>query len=344
MITTRLRAPPFWTVGALLLMGLLLAACAPAATPEPTEVPAAPIEVVVPPTAVPPEPTPLPDQSAFHDAWATGAHGNTYGLGKGPNTYCSRCHSPQNWDPSTRVDRPPNCVTCKMPMDEEVRNASTMEFVEEADWVGINCETCHRVDENGITDGRLAWLDVVSNTYEAINTPNEMCQKCHLTTAGVRATGGSGVTHEIVLGGSAHRNWAGEMPRSERPQYCSDCHDPHTLAPSACEDCHMDIRTSDTHMGGLNSIMLDKVTCMACHDADEMEVGPHPEPEMGGMFTTLVSSVSRSGEPTTEYVKSHSIQWQVACDRCHFAENPWELSHLTADGEVPEPETETESG
>jgi hypothetical protein len=225
-----------------------------------------------------------------------------------------------------------------MPTDTEVRQATTMDFVEEEDWVGIGCDTCHEVDENGITDGGLVWLDVVAGNYEEINTPNEVCQKCHLTTSGIAATGGTGVTHEIVLGGSAHKNWAGELPRSDRPQYCSDCHDPHTLVPNTCKDCHADIMASDTHMKGLNAVMLDKVTCLACHDADEMEVGPHPDPEMEGVFTTLVSSISRSGEPTSEYVKSHSIQWEVACDRCHFEENPWELTHLTAEGEVPEPE------
>ena len=88
-------------------------------------------------------------------------------------------------------------------------------------------------------------------------------------------------------------------------------------------------------MGGLNAVMLDKVDCMACHDSSGMEVGPHPDEEMGGVFTTLVSEMGRGGEMTTEYVKSHSIQWQVACDRCHFEENPWELSVLTASGDPP---------
>jgi hypothetical protein len=156
----------------------------------------------------------------------------------------------------------------------------------------------------------------------------------------VSATGGRGVEHEIVLGGSAHKNWAGEWPQSERPQYCSDCHNPHSTEPLECVACHEGIPTSDTHMMGFNAVMLEKVECLACHDASGMDVGPHPDEAMGGVFTTLVSSMSRSGEMTTEYVKSHSIQWEVACDRCHFAENPWELTVLTADGQVPEPEEE----
>ncbi len=293
-------------------------------------------EVVV--TATPEPPAPVADQSAIVAAWQSGPHSDNYDLGKGPNTYCSRCHSPQNWDPTTRADTPPNCITCKFPTDEEVRMATTMEFVEEADWVGIGCDTCHELDESGNSSGKLAWLNTVTDEYEAVNAPTELCEKCHLTTSGIAATGGTGVTHAIALGGSAHRNWAGEWPQSARPQYCSDCHDPHSTEPKQCADCHEDVLTSETHMKGFNQIMLSKVSCMACHDADEMEVGPHPDEEKGGVFATLVSSVSRTGEPVNEYVKSHSIQWQVACDRCHFADNTWDLPELTAGGETPESE------
>lgn len=285
----------------------------------------------------PPEPTEPPDQSAFVAAWETGPHAFNYDLGSGPNTYCSRCHSPQNWDPESRPGPPPNCITCKFPTDDEVRMAPTMDFVEEEDWVGINCETCHQV-ENGVALPGNAWLNVVTGEYEPVNTSTELCSKCHVTTAGIAVSGGSGVEHGIVLGGSAHANWAGEWPQSERPQYCSDCHDPHSTEPTQCVDCHEAVTTSDTHMNGLNAIMLDKVSCLACHDASGMEVGPHPDEAEGGVFVTLVSSIGRDGSPSVEYVKSHSIQWQVSCDRCHFEENAWELSVLDADGQPPSEE------
>ena len=79
--------------------------------------------------------------------WEESAHGNTYDLGKGPNTYCSRCHSPSNWDPESTTGPPPNCVNCKFPTDEEVRDAPTMAFVEEEDWANITCENCHELAE-----------------------------------------------------------------------------------------------------------------------------------------------------------------------------------------------------
>jgi hypothetical protein len=335
----------------LTLFLLVFAACGTAATTEapvvestaaPTEVP--PTEV--PPTAVPPKPTeipptevPPPDYSEIMVKWEESSHGNTYDIGKGPNTYCSRCHSPLNWDPESTTGPPPNCVTCKMPTDEEVRDAPTMAFVEEEDWANITCENCHELAENGAIEG-IAWLNVIDGEYTEMATSAELCSKCHLTSAGVSVTGGTGVTHEIYLGGSAHKEWAGlKNPEVPRPDDCSDCHDAHTQKPKLCEDCHAEVLTSDTHIKGMNA-MHTNVSCMACHDAEGLEVGPHPDEALGGLFVTQVSSVGRAG-PVTEYMKSHSPQWQVNCDRCHFTENPWELLVLTAGGEIP---TEGEGG
>jgi len=90
---------PWIGVGALLILALLLSACQ---TAEPEVV----IEEVTRIVEVEKEPsqntpTPLPEQSDILAAWTGSPHGNTYDLGKGPNTYCSRCHSPQNWDPAS---------------------------------------------------------------------------------------------------------------------------------------------------------------------------------------------------------------------------------------------------
>lgn len=351
----------FILVTLLLTLALVLGACAEAEPVEVTrivEVAGAEVEVtrvvevevdvpgpdveVTRIVEVPVEPeveaVEIPEQTAIIADWEASPHGNTYDLGKGPNTYCSRCHSPQNWDPASHVDRPPNCVTCKFPADEEIRQASTMAFVEEEDWVGISCESCH-IMEGDMSTGQLAWLDVKTGEHETVNSPNEVCEKCHLTSAGVSWTGGTGVEHEIYLGGSAHKNWAGILDDELRPEYCVDCHDPHTQQPQQCEDCHPGVRESDDHIMGNNAAHVN-VSCIACHDATGAEVGPHPDEEMGGKWTTVLASMSRTGEPTLEAIISHSVQWQVGCDRCHFAENAAELIELTADGEIPEPEGE----
>jgi len=343
-----------WGVPVTLLVGLLLlflVACQAEPTPEPTPEPSqVPNTEPPPPTTAPtdpppepteivePDPTPLPDQSAFLAAWESGPHSDTYGPGKGPNTYCSRCKSPQNWDPAAYADDPPNCVTCHFAHEAEMRFAETMDFVAEEDWVGITCESCHQMS-NGFALPGLAWFNAVTGEHEPVDIPNQLCEKCHVTSQGVKATGGRGVDHGITLGGSAHLNWAGAWPQTYRPQYCSDCHDPHSTVPRQCVDCHDDVLTLDTHIKGKNQEHAN-VDCMACHDADGLDVGPHPAEAMGGLFTTVVRSVSRTGDVTTQYVKSHSINWEVSCDRCHFVDNPWELPVLTADGEVPPEEDE----
>ncbi len=303
----------------------------PPPPPPPTEVlPAEPIEeeVVEPAPEAPGVAKDSPEYQFILASWKESPHGNTYDEGKGPNTYCSRCHSPQNWDPAATTGPAPNCVTCKFPQDETIRMATTMDFVPEEDWVGIQCETCHRT-EGEIVYAEIAWLNPLTMEHESVATPNELCAKCHADTKGVSASGGRGVEHGIILGGSAHLNWGGALPQEKRPDYCSDCHDPHTLQPKQCLDCHEEDLDPETHMKGQSEAHAN-VTCMACHDASGLDVAPFPDPD--SEWTTVLSSVSRSGETTLEYMHSHSIQWLVDCSRCHFEGNPWELSVLDADG------------
>jgi hypothetical protein len=321
-----IKKPMVWLlVGvALVTAALIVSACAPAVVP--TEVPTDVIPLVTEAPMVE-APTVAPvDQSEYMVAWESGVHGSTYDLGKGPNDYCSRCHSPQNWNPESQVDASPNCVTCKFAFDPELRIAATMNFVDEADWKGITCVNCHEVDSNGVASDSIAWLNPLTNNYETLSSTNELCGKCHANTSGVSFTGGRGVTHAIVLGGSAHLNYAGAFPQEARPQFCSDCHDPHSGTPKACQDCHTDI--TDAH--AKVSAMMDKVECMACHEASGMDVAP-----VDDIFTTVLTSVGRTGDVTTAYTHSHSIQWLVECDRCHFEGNTWELIVLDATGAVP---------
>ena len=188
--------------------------------------------------------------------------------------------------------------------------------------------------EDGVATEGIAWLNPISMEYESVNTPNELCEKCHVTTVGTGNPVRSAVSHKIILGGPAHLNYAGFIDEVKPPAYCSDCHDPHTQQPKQCQDCH-EIDTA-THAGGRYIAMEDKLTCMACHDASGAEVGPNPAEDAGGIWTTLLTEVGRSG-PTTTAIISHSIQYTVACNRCHFEGNTWELTVYTETGEIPEP-------
>jgi hypothetical protein len=345
MQTSRLKV--FFAIGSLLLMAFLIVGCQTAepAAPVVEKVVETVVETVIEyvevtvvveptpaPTEVPPEPPPPPDHSAYTAAWEGSPHGGGWDPGKGPNTWCSRCHSPQNWDPEAFQGPPPSCFTCKFAHEEEFRVAEGNPLVPEEDWVGIGCETCHVMDDGVVTEG-IAWLNPVKMEYETVNTPTELCQKCHVTTTGNAF--GSGVDHLITLGGSAHLNYGGFLGEDSPPTYCTDCHDPHSQEPKQCGDCH----TIDEagHAKGKYAYMAATVTCMACHEASGLDVGPHPDEDMGGVWVPTLTEMGRAG-PSTTAVISHSIVYTVACDRCHFDENPWELTVYDADGEIPEPE------
>lgn len=315
-------------LGALLLLALALAGCQ--AEPEIVEVP---VTVVVEPTPVPPEPTEVPaDQTAYHEDWASGPH-SIYDEGHGPNDWCARCHSPQNWNPEATVGRPPNCVSCKFPGQEMTVGDGNV-LIPEEEWKAIPCESCH-IMADGYA-GETAWLNPVKMEYETVSNTTELCEKCHVTTTGNAF--GSAVDHKITLGGSAHLNYGGFLGEEAPPTYCTDCHDPHTAEPLQCVDCHAEDIEKPEHAFGSYAVMRDTVTCMACHDASGAEVGPNPDDE-SGIWTTILTSVGRTG-PTVSAITSHSVVYSVSCDRCHYEGNMYELSVRAADGSIPEPEAE----
>ncbi|MEE9599031.1 MAG: hypothetical protein V3V66_01075 [Anaerolineales bacterium] len=319
--------------GALILLMLVLAGCQ---SPPEVQIQEVKVTVVVEPTAVPPEPIEAPaDQSAYLADWEAGPH-STYDVARGPNDWCARCHSPQNWNPEATVGAAPNCVSCKM--FEEITVGDGNVLIEEADWKAIPCESCH-VMENGFAI-KNAWLNPISMEYQEVSNTTELCEKCHVTTTGNAF--GSAVDHKITLGGSAHLNYGGFLGDEAPPTYCTDCHDSHTTEPKQCVDCHQEDIEKAEHAGGFYGVMKDTVTCMACHDASGADVGPHPD-EDNDLWVPQVTTMGRGG-PSTDAVVSHSIVYDVACDRCHFAENAWELTILTATGGIPEPPAEDTTG
>ena len=321
----------FIVLGAIILLMLVVSGCQ--APPPEVQIKEVEITVVVEPTAVPPEPTEVPaDQAEYHVAWESGPH-STYDQGRGPNDWCARCHSPQNWNPEATVGRPPNCVSCKFPGQEMTVGDGNV-LIEEEDWNAIPCETCHVMEGEFATE--IAWLNPISMDYVAVSNSTELCEKCHVSTTGNAF--GSAVDHKITLGGSAHLNYGGFISEEAPPTYCTDCHDPHTAEPKQCVDCHAEAVEKAEHAGGAYGMMKDTVTCMACHDASGADVGPHPD-EDNDLWVTQLTTVGRGG-PSTSAVISHSIVFTVACDRCHFEENVWELTVRTATGEIPEPPAE----
>ncbi len=292
------------------------------------------------------------DQAIYWLEWESGAHGSTYALNKGPNTYCAKCHSPLNWDPSAEIDPPPNCVTCKFPNETDMRQAISNPFVTEEDWQQIGCEICHRM-ENGVADPEPVWLDVRTGFYETVASSSQLCMECHRDNDTLQ--------HARDLGDNAHGDFT-----------CTSCHDAHTLTAN-CEEggCHKDLiipypgvmaehrdqiddsgctkchnSVADIHMNILDETPINcmqchshlmgntvtstieqghsevhlSVSCIACHDASALDAGPTESGEW-----MPIRAVQLLGRSSTEPYQSHSIQRNVTCNRCHFPENHWGL-------------------
>ncbi len=237
-------------------------------------------------------------QSAIWAKWQTSPHANTYDLGKGPNTFCSRCHSPQNWDPASKVDAPPNCVSCKFDFDATVRIAKSNPLITPDEWRNIGCDVCHRIDQGGAS-AEVAWFNKASGNYEPVGSATALCEKCHTDTDVLR--------HRLNLGKAAHVSMS-----------CIQCHDAHTTkADCASSQCHPALAKVSGHDAAHGS-----VSCTACHDASGSAVGPDNQSKRWITWQTT----EEAGRKTTKPYYSHNLQKAALCSRCHYVDNPWKLS------------------
>lgn len=242
------------------------------------------------------------EPTAEQQAWQSSPHANTYDLGKGPNTYCARCHSPENWSPTAKIDSPPNCVSCKFATDAKVRIAQGNPLVPAEQWKSIGCEVCHPV-QNGVVSAQVGYLDTQTGYHETVTTSTVLCEKCHTDTQTLR--------HKRDLGTAAHAAFT-----------CTKCHDPHSTAAGCTNSaCHTQTLAAGNTTPGHDTAHKN-VSCVACHDASGLEVGPQ---DSGGMWTTF-RTTELLGRKTTGAYQSHAVQLTVDCKRCHYSDNPWKLS------------------
>ncbi|MBI5034691.1 MAG: hypothetical protein HZB51_29565 [Chloroflexi bacterium] len=318
------------------VIAILVAACANPTPITVRETVVAPQTVIVPQTvAVPqtvvvqvtvaplpthaPEPTKTFDLTAIQASWKLSAHSNDYGEGRGPNTYCARCHSPRNWDPKAVPGPAPNCMACKFPFDKEVRKppANTNTFIEQKDWKNIGCDICHQVDAKGVVDPKPAVWNQATGKYDRIASNNELCEKCHTDSLG-------GSMHKMNLGGNAHTNQIGLS--KDRPDLCTDCHNPHSTEAS-CVKCH----SSLTKIAGHDAAHA-KVSCQACHDATSLpsiKAGPKDAKAPKGEWITFrLASSGAGGPPSYSAFVSHNLKRAVDCTRCHYPNNAEGLRSL----------------
>lgn len=303
-----------------------------------------------------PSPVIPPDQMLIWETWESSSHEDTYDLEKGPNTYCAKCHSPANWDYSATIDPPPNCVSCKFSSEPEPRIAESNPMVPEDEWASIGCNICHRM-EAGKADPEFVWYDNASEYYETLATTTELCEKCHLDT-------NKYLHHQRDLGQDAHVGFTCTDCHDPHDQFarCSDkgCHsdvtaqrkrvlDQHVSISEkeTCLVCHtagMDMHTMEIQRSGeddcfichdyLANISPDDaapiqhsnvhglVDCVACHDAAGLAVGPIEAEDVWTTFRSVELPMGLVSEP----YQSHNLQRSVECGRCHYSDNPWELS------------------
>ena len=335
--STSVSLPVIWASITLILLILVGSSCQgfPGQPPAPTP-------TLTPTLTLQPTPTlTLIKQKPMEwGAWVSGPHATGYDLGRGPNTYCSRCHSPANWDPKATIDPPPKCVSCKFQNESEPRIAVGNPLVPELSWKGLECSVCHRI-ENGTLIAEPVWHDQVTGYYESVENTTALCEKCHTDTQTLR--------HKRNLGDQTHVGFL-----------CTDCHDPHSLTASCTQSgCHNNLVSSITsvmpfphttmgfsscsqefcHIGTNFSTKLassqqnniiwnhqderhDTVSCGACHDASNLEVGVLEGQNIWVTFRT----VELLGRSSKEFYQSHNLQKNVNCARCHYAGNPWGLT------------------
>jgi mono/diheme cytochrome c family protein len=151
-----------------------------------------------------------------------------------------------------------------------------------------------------------------------------------------------GTGRMINVRGSAHANDIGTAAADRAPDYCADCHDPHSLA-ADCTDCHTSLSAIP------HPAAMAQVDCVACHNGDaDLDIGwadldsDDVLGSAGDMFTVGAADGAEVTAAVTHYINRTS----ASCQGCHYVEgdlktagsrgapdvlytedNPWGLDH-----------------
>jgi hypothetical protein len=239
------------------------------------------------------------DPAVIQQNWESSSHASTFVEGvAGNNNTCARCHAPANWFPSID-DMPESCFACKFEVSDPPP------YIAENDWQNVSCNICHQLDKKDNVEPGYIYLEVAAiEEYSDVATTTELCQKCHTA---VDLPG-----HDVAELAGAHADYM-----------CTECHDSHAAAALSCGSvgCHDDVIEPAVSIAGHDQDH-QKVSCVACHDAAGMQVAFIEEM---GVWTTIVSG-SMETDQDIFALTSHNIVKESSCDRCHFENNPWNLS------------------
>ncbi len=223
--------------------------------------------------------------------WQASPHAQTYVLDDtGTNSTCARCHAPLNYVPP-QSDMPAACASCKFTVNPPPPTTA------KSAWENISCNICHRVNK-GVVSPKYAWLAIVAiEEYEDVTTTTDLCRKCHAKDSMPKG-------HAVIDIAGTHSVYV-----------CTKCHDAHsTKASCTSENCHASVLNPTSPIPGHDK-NHNRVTCVACHDAAGLKVGPDEK-------KNWVAFLPASSTPFT----SHNIVKKASCERCHFPNNPWKLS------------------
>lgn len=236
------------------------------------------------------------DPGVIREDWAAGPHADTYVLSEeGKNSTCAACHAPVQWVPSME-DMPESCTSCKFEVDPPPP------VITEADWTHVECKVCH-TEKRGEIQPEVLWLEIAPiEEYADVSSHSELCLKCHRVG---EVTGHVGV----------------QVQGDHQGYECTECHQAHNVEASCtATGCHPDALSQDTGIYGHDEAHA-LVGCEACHDAGDLRVGPDSET---GEWTTFVPAEPGSGD-WRPFV-SHNTSLEVDCERCHYEDNPWDLT------------------
>ncbi len=157
----------------------------------------------------------------------------------------------------------------------------------------------------------IAWLEIPSiEEYVDMDSTTKLCRKCH------------------EMSDIADHKPAIALSEEHADLLCTECHDAHANTVTCAKSgCHEDVLIGAEPVSGHDEDH-SSVSCTACHDAAGLQVGPHEETGIWVTFETL----TLDGEENVVPHSSHSVQTEVACDRCHFSANPWGLSEELSNG------------
>jgi hypothetical protein len=223
--------------------------------------------------------------------WQQSEHARTYDEGMGANTTCARCKSPLNWDPNQLAaqEMAIDCGACKRVSGAPRPTLAGGTPVSEAEWQNITCAVCH-IPVGESYDTGLAFWNQASNTYEPVESPDELCGHCHEGQHGFEVV-------EEQQASVAHQGMS-----------CTDCHGAHNKV-VLCEDCHDPMAGA----GASEHRQHESVHCSACHDAGSLSIWQESDPasSYAGQYITRRFAHTLTSWP------SHNLSADVDCLRCH---------------------------